>query len=83
MMNIDKIPVEYRPLSALQYLGYGLLFNIPVIGFIFLIIFSLSNININRRNYARSFLIVYVFILISSVIFGLFGGFAYILNNLR
>lgn len=83
MMNIDKIPVEYRPLSPFQYFGYGLLFNIPVIGFICLIVFSLSNININRRNYARSFLIVYVFILIISVIFGLFGGFAYILDNLR
>ena len=83
MMNIDKIPVEYRPLSPLKYLGYSLLFNIPVIGFIFLIVFSLSNININRRNFARSFLIVYVAILIFAVIFGLCGGFAYILSSIK
>ena len=83
MMNIDKIPVEYRPLSPLKYLWYSLLFNIPFIGFIILIVFSLSNININRRNFARSFLIVYVFIFISSIIFGLFGGFAYVINLIK
>jgi hypothetical protein len=83
MMNIDKIPVEYRPLSPLAYLWYGVLFNIPVIGFVLLIIFSLSNININRRNFARSYLIIYVIMLISGVVFGLFGGFAYVVNLIK
>jgi hypothetical protein len=83
MMNIDKIPVEYRPLSPLKYLGYSLLFNIPVIGFIVLIIFSLSNININRRNFARSYLIVYIVLFIGSIVFSLFGGFAYVINILK
>lgn len=83
MMNIDKIPVEYRPLSPFQYLWYSLLFNLPIIGIICLIVFSLSNININRRNFARSYIIVYVFIFIAAIIFGLCGGFAQILSIVR
>ena len=83
MMNIDKIPVEYRPLSPFKYFWYSVLFNIPVIGFIFLIIFSLSNSNINRRNYARSYFVIYVLLLIAFVIFGLAGGFAYLLGFLH
>ena len=49
------IPYSYRPLSAWAYFGYGLLFSIPLVGFILLIVFSFSNENINRRNYARSY----------------------------
>ena len=49
------IPSKYKPLSAWAYVGYNLLFTIPIVGFIFLLIFSFSDENINRRNYARSF----------------------------
>ena len=54
---IDKneIPAQYKPLSPWAYLGYSLLYSVPVVGFICLIIFSLSDDNINRRNYARSY----------------------------
>ena len=50
-----QIPYQYRPLSPWAYFGYSLLFSIPLVGFILLIVFSCSNENINRRNYARSF----------------------------
>lgn len=46
---------RYRPLTAWAYVGYTLLFAIPVIGFILLIVFSFSSGNINRRSFARSF----------------------------
>ncbi len=48
-------PERYRPLSPWAYFGYSLLFAIPVVGFIFLIVFSFSTANYNRRSYARSY----------------------------
>lgn len=49
------IPEENRPLSPWAYFGLQLLFAIPIVGFIFLIIFSCNGSNINRRNFARSY----------------------------
>ena len=49
------VPEENRPLGPWAYFGYSILFSIPVVGFICLIVLSLSDTNINRRNYARSF----------------------------
>ena len=34
----NSISSQYRPLSAWAYFGYGILFNLPVIGFILLIV---------------------------------------------
>lgn len=58
---------KFRPLSPWAYFGYGLLFAIPLVGFILLIIFSFSDQNINRRNYARSYFCALV---IALIIFG-------------
>ena len=80
-MSMDKMPVEYRPLSPMTYFLYNVLFMIPVIGFISVIIFSLSNANINRRNLARSFFCVYGFLLIAITIFGLSGGFTWVISK--
>ena len=49
-----QIPDNYKPISPWGYLGYSILFAIPVLGLILLIVFSFSDANINRRNYARS-----------------------------
>ena len=49
------LPAQYRPLSPWAYFGYSLLFQIPIIGFILLIVFSCKKSNINRRNFARSY----------------------------
>lgn len=46
---------EFKPISAWGYVGYTILFAIPVIGFLLMIIFSISKKNINRRNFARQF----------------------------
>ncbi len=46
---------QFRPLSAWAYFGYGLLFAIPIIGWIILIIFTFSTTNYNRRSFARSY----------------------------
>ena len=53
--NSSYIPNEYKPLSPWAYVGYNLLFSLPIIGFIMMIVFAFDSSNINRRNYARSF----------------------------
>lgn len=57
-------PEQYRPISAWGYFGYALLFSLPIIGFIFLIIYSFDDSRINRRNYARSYFCVLALALI-------------------
>ena len=66
--NYDNIPQNLRPISAWGYVGYQLLFSIPLVGFILLIIFSFDDSNINRRNFARSYFCV---ILIAIIIFAI------------
>ncbi len=72
--EISRLPSQYRPLGAWGYFGYSILFNIPVIGFILLLVFSFSGSNINRRSFARSyfcgFIIALIIIGILAVAFG-------------
>ena len=73
----NVIPEENKPLSPWAYFGLQILFAIPVIGFIFLIVFSCSSGNINRRNFARSywcaFIIVAILAIVVCVLAALFG----------
>lgn len=57
-------PDKFRPISPWAYFGYTVLYAIPIIGLIFLIIHSISQANINRRNFARSFWCTLLFALI-------------------
>lgn len=72
-----KLPAQYQPISAWGYFGYSILFNLPVIGIIFLIIFSFDSSNINRRNYARSFFCVYILAFFVILFACLLGGFTF------
>ena len=63
----EELPERFRPLSAWAYVGYTLLFAIPIVGFVFLIIFSCSSANINRRSYARSY---WCYLILSLIIIG-------------
>lgn len=60
--------VENQPISMWRYLGYEILFALPVIGIICLLIFSFGgNKNKNVQNFARSYfcmLIIYTILLI-------------------
>lgn len=71
------IPENLRPLSPWAYFGLQLLFSVPIVGFIFLIIFSIKRDNINRRNFARSYwcsLIIAAVILLVVFVLALFLG---------
>ena len=64
----NNIPSNLRPISAWGYVGYQILFSIPLIGFILLIVFAFSDSNINRRNFARSYFAMFLLALIFTVI---------------
>lgn len=71
--NQEDIPRKYKPLGAWAYFGYSLLFAVPIIGFIFIIVFACgAGENINLRNFARSYLcsllVAFIVAVISSVI---------------
>lgn len=68
----NEVKAEYKPISAWGYVGYQLLFSIPLIGFIFLLVFALGGTNnINVRNYARSFFCVFLIGLVISIFVGI------------
>ena len=61
---------QYRLLSPWAYVGYGILFTLPVIGWILAIVFALNDDNLNRRNFARGYwcgVLVAAFILWSGI----------------
>jgi len=62
--EIQTLPPKYRPLGAWTYFLYTILFAIPFIGQIILIVFALSDSNINRRSFARSFFCTLILALI-------------------
>ena len=52
----DQLPEEYEPIGAWGYVGYQILFAIPVIGQIFLLVFALGGIRkVNVKKFARSY----------------------------
>ena len=62
MSEVERnIPEQYEPISMWGYLGYSILFALPIIGIIMIFVFSFSkDENINVRNYARSYILIYV-----------------------
>ena len=56
-LNEQTIQTKYKPLSVWAYFGYLLLFCIPVVNFIAILVLSFTGENVNRKNFARGFLI--------------------------
>ncbi len=68
-LTCEQLPAEFRPLSAWGYFGYQILFAIPLIGFIFLLVFALGGTrNVNLRSFARSYFCALLIALILVVI---------------
>lgn len=67
------IPARFRPLTGWGYFGYGVLFLVPVVGWIAALVFSFNRNNLARRNFARGFLLLlFLFVLIGLVLYLLF-----------
>lgn len=78
-----KIPFEYTPISMWGYFGYQILFAIPVVGWIFVVIFALTAQNLNLRNFARSQFCVLLIWMFFVVFMSVSGLFVMLLQNIR
>lgn len=87
MKKSYNVPAELQPISMWGYFGYSILFNIPVVGFVFLLIFAIGAKNVNKKNFARSYfcglILVLVIIGIAALIAGVTGGFAAIASSFQ
>jgi len=68
--NRTIIPEEYTSISGWGYVGYSLLFAIPIIGFIFLLVYAISGSNKNVKYFARSYFCMLLIYLILAIIIG-------------
>ena len=68
----NSVPPYYRPIKPWGYVGYMLLYALPLIGIIMVIVNACSSDNINKRNYARSYLwmmlVSLIFVFVISII---------------
>ena len=69
MSDINNIPEKYRPITMWGYFGLEILFSIPIVGFIFLVVYALGGTrNVNKKNFARSyFCFVIIFVVIAAI----------------
>ena len=69
---VYQAPAPQKPEQKLMgpwgYIGWQILFSIPLVGFILLIVFSFDNSNLNRRNFARSYWCALLLLLILVVL---------------
>lgn len=71
-INEQNIPEEYKPISAWGFVGWTLLFNLPLAGWIIVIVMACGvSPKKNVTNFARSFLLMWLLITIISIIVSL------------
>lgn len=76
-VNENMLPEDYKPVTVWQYVGYTILFALPLIGFIMVIVTAFgSSKSISLRNYAKSYLVFYAISVVLVIIFSIFGIFA-------
>ena len=72
--SAPTVPFENKPLSPWAYLGYQILFSIPLVGFIMLIILSTNAAhNVNLRNFARSYWCALLICVIVGIVLAIIG----------
>ena len=77
MNNYEKmIPRSFKPISAWGYIGYSILYGLPVIGFIFALVHAIGAYNRNVRSFARSYFLA---IIVGIVVVAVLGGVLYAL----
>ena len=74
---------EVKPISPWGYIGYQVLFSIPVVGFIIAIILALTSSNVNVKNYARSQFCIILLVIVLCVLLGAMGVLSEVLEVLK
>ena len=67
---VNPKPAKNKDLSTVDFIWMMVISAIPVIGFIYLIYLALQNDNTNKRSYARASLILSIFAVVISIVFG-------------
>lgn len=76
IQNVNGIPIknykpnlDYTPIGMWGYFLYNILFNLPIVGWILIILFSLGlGRNVNIRNFARSWFCMYILIIVGFIL---------------
>ena len=77
-MNQYDVNEELKPISAWGYIGYQILFSLPIIGIILILVFSFGGIkNENVRNFARFYVLSFVIAIILIIVLFALGIFSY------
>jgi hypothetical protein len=77
------VKTEERYMKPFGYIGYNILFNIPLIGLILMIVFAVDNTYMNRKYYAISFIILRVIAVVLFIILAVLSatlGYAFFEN---
>ena len=80
--ELQHLPEAYRPLSPWSYFGLGILYSLPLVGWIFLIVHAIGSTYLNRRNYARSYFCVYVLAIILIAVLAVTGALSDLTQSL-
>lgn len=71
----NMLPPEYKPVTIGQYIGYSLLFSLPIIGIIMLFVTAFdSDKSISLRNYAKSILVWCAISIVLAILLFVFAG---------
>ena len=67
--NEQNIPEAYKPISAWGFVGWSLLFNLPLVGWIIVIVFA-CGVSAKKivTNFARSYLLMWLIATIIAVV---------------
>lgn len=72
----NDLPVRFRPLTVSEYVGFLLLFSLPIVGLVATIFYSTSSAeNVNLRNFSRAMLILHIAVDALAVIIVLLARF--------
>ena len=83
MSDYREYDIHTKPISPWGYIGYEILFAIPVIGFLAAIGLALGSTNVNVKNYARSKFCIILLVIIIIVGLGVLGIFPQIMELLE
>ena len=73
----NDLPPEFKPIGAWSYFWLGVLYSIPVVGFIFLLVHTFGAKNVNVKSFARSHwipVLLYAILTLVLIILGLIFG---------
>lgn len=72
----NDLPVRFRPLAVSEYVGFLLLFSLPIVGLVATTFYSTSSAeNVNLRNFSRAMLILHIAVDALAVIIVLLARF--------